>query len=128
MPTDFESYVEQIRRTPETWAGWIASYPALSSVASTPEQLISALTAKGGDIGTYHRISDTLRDIGFEVRMSNDKLKQWLMEVQEKLRELGQYDGMLIVWDEFTDVMTDAIGNYVSDVKSRDFPNADEQY
>ena len=26
------------------------------------------------------------------------------------------------------DVMTDAIGNYVSDVKSRDFPNADEQY
>ena len=97
VPTDFESYVEQIRRTPETWAGWIASYPALSSVASTPEQLISALTAKGGDIGTYHRISDTLRDIGFEVRMSNDKLKQWLMEVQEKLRELGQYDGMLIV-------------------------------
>ena len=110
VPTDFESYVEQIRRTPETWAGWIASYPALSSVASTPEQLISALTTKGGDIGTYHRISDTLRDIGFEVRMSNDKLKQWLMEVQEKLRELGQYDGMLIVWDEFTDVMTDAIG------------------
>lgn len=62
---------------------------ALSSVASTPEQLISALTTKGGDIGTYHRISDTLRDIGFEVRMSNDKLKQWLMEVQEKAPRTG---------------------------------------
>jgi 3-methyl-2-oxobutanoate hydroxymethyltransferase len=26
------------------------------------------------------------------------------------------------------DVMTDAIGNYVADVKSKDFPNANEQY
>jgi 3-methyl-2-oxobutanoate hydroxymethyltransferase len=26
------------------------------------------------------------------------------------------------------DEMTNAIGNYVKDVKSRDFPNANEQY
>lgn len=110
VPTDFENYVEQIRKNPHTWAQWIATYPALSAVASSPEQLISALTAKGGDIGTFHRITDTLRDLGLEVRMTNDKLKQWLVEVQNRLRDLGQYNGMLIVWDEFTDVMADAIG------------------
>ena len=42
--------------------------------------------------------------------MNNESLKQWLIEVQDKLIELGEYNGLLIIWDEFTDVMTDPIG------------------
>ena len=132
VPTDFENYVEQIRKNPQTWAQWITTYPALSAVASSPEQLISALTIKGGDIGTFHRITDTLRDIGLEVRMTNDKLKQWLVEVQERLRELGEYNGMLIVWDEFTDVMSDAIGvpvlKELQDVAERFMDEGNDSY
>lgn len=110
VPTNLENYVEQIRKNPQTWAGWIKQYPTLSAVANDPEQLMNALQSKGGDIGTFHRVSDTLRELGLDVRMTNDKLRQWLIEVQDKLRELGQYNGLLIVWDEFTDVMADAIG------------------
>ncbi len=132
VPTDFESYVEQIRKNPQTWAQWIETYPALSAVATSPEQLINALTTKGGDIGTFHRITDTLRDIGLEVRMTNDKLKQWLVEVQDHLRQMGQYNGMFIVWDEFTDVMSDAIGvpvlKELQDVAERFMDEGNDSY
>lgn len=110
VPTDFENYVEQIHKNPETWNLWISKNTSLSAIAANTEQLIEALTHQGGDIGTFHRITDMLRKTGLEIRMTNEKLKQWLVEVQNKLKELGDYNGMLIVWDEFTDVMTDAIG------------------
>lgn len=72
------------------------------------EQLVENL--KTGDLGIFHRVSDTLREAQLDVRLNNDNIKQWLCEVQDRLAELGTYNGLLIVWDEFTDVMTDAIG------------------
>ena len=77
VPTDFETYVDQIQKNPEIWD---------------------------------HLIEKTLRATGLDVRLDNQKVGQWFIEVQNKLREKGKYNGLLIVWDEFTDVMTDAIG------------------
>lgn len=108
VPTDFESYIEQIKKEPEIWEHRIEANTRLSSIVTTTEQLINKLA--DGDLGTFHRVTDTLRAAGLDVRMSNDNLKQWLIEVQNKLAELGEYSGLLIIWDEFTDVMKDPIG------------------
>lgn len=108
VPTDFESYIEQIKKEPEIWEHRIEANTRLSSIVTTTEQLINKL--EDGDLGTFHRVTDTLRAAGLDIRMSNDNLKQWLIEVQNKLAELGEYSGLLIIWDEFTDVMKDPIG------------------
>ena len=86
----------------------IDTHTALSSVVSDSEQLVESL--KTGDLGIFHRVTDTLREAQLDIRLNNDNIKQWLTEVQDRLAELGTYNGLLIVWDEFTDVMTDAIG------------------
>lgn len=108
VPTDFESYIEQIKKEPEIWEHRIEANTRLSSIVTATDQLINKLA--DGDLGTFHRVTDTLRAAGLDVRMSNDNLKQWLNEVQNKLAELGEYSGLLIIWDEFTDVMKDPIG------------------
>ena len=108
VPTDYENYIEQIRQNPEIWNHLIDTHTALSSVVSDSEQLVESL--KTGDLGIFHRVTDTLREAQLDIRLNNDNIKQWLTEVQDRLAELGTYNGLLIVWDEFTDVMTDAIG------------------
>lgn len=108
VPTDYENYIEQIRQNPVIWKHLIDTHTALSSVVDDCEQLIEYLSK--GDLGVFHRVSDTLREAQLDIRLSNDNIKQWLKEVEDRLAELGTYNGLLIVWDEFTDVMTDAIG------------------
>lgn len=108
VPTDYENYIEQIRKNPEIWNQLISAHTALSSVVADSEQLADSL--KIGDIGIFHRVTDTLREAQLDIRLNNDNIKQWLTEVQDRLTELGTYNGLLIVWDEFTDVMNDAIG------------------
>ena len=108
VPTDYENYIEQIRQNPEIWNHLIDTHTALSSVVADSDQLAESL--KTGDLGIFHRVSDTLREAQLDIRLNNDNIKQWLCEVQDRLTELGTYNGLLIVWDEFTDVMTDAIG------------------
>lgn len=108
VPTDYENYIEQIRQNPEIWNHLIDTHTALSSVVDDSEQLAESL--KTGDLGIFHRVTDTLREAQLDIRLNNDNIKQWLTEVQDKLAEMGTYNGLLIIWDEFTDVMTDAIG------------------
>ncbi len=108
VPTDYENYIEQIRQNPEIWNHLIDTHVALSSVVADSEQLAESL--KTGDLGIFHRVTDTLREAQLDFRLNNDNIKQWLTEVQDRLTELGTYNGLLIIWDEFTDVMTDAIG------------------
>ena len=108
VPTDFESFINHIENNKEIWEHLIETHTALSSIVSSSSQLIDNL--RNNDLGMFHRISDTLRETGLDVRMNNENIKQWLIEVQDKLAEMGTYNGLLIVWDEFTDVMTNAIG------------------
>lgn len=108
VPTDFESFINHIENNKEIWEHLIETHTALSSIVSNNSQLIDNL--RNNDLGTFHRISETLRETGLDVRMNNENIKQWLIEVQDKLAEMGTYNGLLIVWDEFTDVMINAIG------------------
>ena len=108
VPTDYENYTEQILQNPEIWNNLIDTHTDLSSVVDNSEQLAESL--KAGDLSVFHRVTDTLRAVQLDIRLNNDNIKQWLSEVEERLAALGTYNGLLIVWDEFTDVMTAAIG------------------
>ena len=44
------------------------------------------------------------------ILLNQENVGAWLIEVQEKLRAETDYKGLLIIWDEFTDVMEDSIG------------------
>lgn len=108
VATDFETYVEQVRRNPELWDHLIESTPGLRSFVADREQLIDNLADE--DLATYHRVTDALRENGLVVRLESANMSRWLKEVEELVKADGRFQGMLIVWDEFTDVMTDAAG------------------
>lgn len=108
VSTDYENYIAHIQQNPEIWNHLIDTHTSLSSVVSDCQQLIDGLST--GDIAIFHRVTDTLREAQLDIRLNNDNIKKWLGEVENSLAELGTYSGLLIIWDEFTDVMTDAIG------------------
>lgn len=108
VSTDYENYIAHIQQNPEIWNHLIDTHTSLSSVVSDCQQLIDGLST--GDIAIFHRVTDTLREAQLDIRLNNDNIKKWLGEVENSLVELGTYSGLLIIWDEFTDVMTDAIG------------------
>ncbi len=108
IPTYFEVYINHIKTNPEIWDTIIESNNSLSTIVSNREQLIERLQNR--DIETFHRIENSLRTAGLEVRMNIEHITQWLIDIQNGLRELKISDGLLIVWDEFTDVMSADVG------------------
>ena len=62
------------------------------------------------DMGTFQKANAALHDGNIHVFLSQNNISEWLVEVQDKLREISHYKGLLILWDEFTDVMEDSIG------------------
>lgn len=106
--TDFETYIDHVNKNPEIWDFLIGNNATLASSVTNRDDLIDNL--KGGDLKTFHTVSDVLRQRSLDLRMDNSNVMQWFMEIQQYLQKMGTYSGLLIVWDEFTDVMTDAIG------------------
>ena len=108
VKTDFDSYLDHIETDTEFWERLIQRNVALQSIAPNLSKLKNSLL--NYDTAVYDQIVNALRDGGFGIRMQSTKLQQWIFEVQNELRKGGVYDGLLIIWDEFTDVMTSAIG------------------
>jgi hypothetical protein len=108
VKTDFENYVEHINNDPGFWDNLIEQNARLKSVAPTRQKLIADL--KDGDTSTLDKVRDALRERKFDIRLSNNNLPRWIFEVQQQLASQGVYDGLFIIWDEFTDVITSAIG------------------
>lgn len=108
VKTDFDSYVSHIEENTELWEMIIRNNPKLASAAPTIEKLVGSL--KACDTAVLGRVNDALRETRLEVRLSSGNLSKWIIEVQNKLREKGVADGLLIVWDEFTAVCTSPIG------------------
>lgn len=108
VDTDFDQLVEHVKANPVIWDDLISRNPALKVVAGTRESLIQKLRNK--DMGTFQKARDAQRSANLAIIMPTDNIAQWLIEVQELLREETEYTGLLILWDEFTDVMSDTIG------------------
>lgn len=106
--TDFENYIQHIESRPDLWQMLIEGNEVLKSVAPDLTKLKSRLN--NGDTEVLNRVTLALRNMGINVPIKNSNLKTWLFEVQNELRTQGEYNGLLIIWDEFTDVMRSDLG------------------
>lgn len=108
VQTDFDNYIQHIENEPDLWTMLIDNNEILKSVAPDLNKLKSRLM--NGDTEVLNRVIKALRNMGISVPIKNSNLKTWLFEVQNELRSQGMYDGLLIIWDEFTDVMRSDLG------------------
>lgn len=108
VKTDYDNYVSHIQNNRQMWDLILEQNPKLSSFTPTTDKLIANL--KEQDSGTLTKVKDVLRDTGIDIRLEMEKLSDWFFEVQNKLAQTTEYDGILLIWDEFTDVMKSDIG------------------
>lgn len=108
VTTDYDNYVSHIQNNRAMWDLILDQNPKLSSYTPTTDKLIANLQSQ--DSGTLSKVKDVLRDSGIDIRLDSEKLSSWFFEVQNKLAQSTPYDGLLVIWDEFTDVMTSDIG------------------
>lgn len=108
VATDFDELISHIRNNGVIWDNLIDRNLTLKSVASPRDKLIAKLLSK--DMGTYQKAKDAQRAANLAIVFNTDNVGQWLIEVQEMLRSNTDYKGLLILWDEFTDVMEDSVG------------------
>lgn len=108
VDTDFDALVEHVKENPVIWDDLISRFSDLKSVTATREKLIQKLAAK--DMATFQKAKSAQRKAGMSILLSQENVGSWLIEIQNKLRSETDYRGLLIIWDEFTDVMEDSIG------------------
>jgi hypothetical protein len=107
VQTDFDTLVQHIDEQPAIWQSLIDNNSILSSVAPDLKKLKQLLAA--GDTEVLDRVRNAQRIAGIDIRLQGNNIQQWIFEVQDKLHDEG-YNGMLIIWDEFTEIMTSSIG------------------
>ena len=106
VQTDFDTLVQHIDEQPAIWQSLIDNNIILSSVAPDLKKLKQLLMA--GNPEVLDRVRNAQRIAGIDIRLQGNNIQQWIFEVQDKLRGEG-YDGLLIIWDEFTEIMTSSI-------------------
>ncbi len=113
VKTDYDNYASHVENHPEFWDLQIKNNAKLASFCPDRKKLVSDL--KMQDSNTLRIAKDAVRESGLSVRLDMTNLQSWFFEVQDKLKELKyegkyDYDGLLMLWDEFTDVMTSELG------------------
>lgn len=108
VDTDYDELIEHVRANAVIWDDLISRFAELRSIAPSREALIKKLAGK--DMATYQKAKTAQRNANINIILSQENAAAWLIEVQEKLRAQTDYNGLLILWDEFTDVMSDTIG------------------
>lgn len=108
VKTDFDNYIKHIENNPHFWDMLIERNAQLKSVAPTTLKLIQEL--RSGDMSTLYKLRNALRDGNFHIPIDNASLPQWFFEVQKELSAKTEYDGLFVIWDEFTDVMKSDMG------------------
>ena len=106
--TDFDNYIANIEKNPVIWDTIIAQNAELASYAPDRKKLIKDL--KDADSSVLTLMKNALRESGLHVRLEQENLCKWFFEVQDKLAEETDYKGILLIWDEFTDVMLSDLG------------------
>ena len=107
--TDFDNYADHIDSNPGIWNTLIQQSAELRSVAPTLEKLRHEILSYDTDILYRVKKAEDNNQISINLKLSH--LKSWLLETEEELKKasLG-YNGFLIIWDEFTEIMRSAIG------------------
>lgn len=107
VQTDFDTLVNHIDEQPVIWQSLIDNNTILSSVAPDLKKLRQLLASC--DTEVLDRVRNAQRIAGIDIRLQGNDIQKWIFEIQNKLREHG-FDGLLIIWDEFTEIMTSSIG------------------
>lgn len=107
VKTDFDMLIQHIDDQPTIWQSLIDNNTILSSVAPDLKKLKQLLSAC--DTEVLDRVREAQRKAGIDIRMNSNNIQQWIFEVQDEIRKIG-YNGLLIIWDEFTEIMTSSIG------------------
>lgn len=108
VQTDFDNYIQHIENEPAFWEMLIQNNDELRSVAPSTDKLKSRL--RSCDTEVLDRMRMALRNGGYSIPLQTANLQNWLFEVQGELRKQGTYKGLLIIWDEFTDIVRSDIG------------------
>lgn len=108
VKTDFDNYVSNIEKNPIIWDTIIGNDLELQSYAPDRRKLIKDLST--GDSALLTLVKNALRKSGFHVRLEQENLCTWFFEVQNELAARTNYKGILLMWDEFTDVMLSDLG------------------
>lgn len=108
VKTDYDNYVSHIQNNRQMWDLILAQNPKLSSFTPTTDKLLANL--KEQDSGTLTKLKEVLRERRININLESEKLSSWFFEVEEELAKNSDYDGLLVIWDEFTDVMKSDIG------------------
>ncbi len=108
VKTDFESYIEHIGEQQKFWEDLINSNVQLQSVAPDVNKLVALL--RNCDLAVLEKVRAALREGKFDIRIGNANITKWFFEVQNALANKTDYNGFLVIWDEFTDVVTSPIG------------------
>lgn len=108
VQTDFDNYIQHIENEPAFWKMLIQNNDELRSVAPSTDKLKSRL--RSCDTEVLDRMRMALRNGGYSIPLQTANLQNWLFEVQGELRKQGTYKGLLIIWDEFTDIVRSDIG------------------
>lgn len=108
VDTDYDTLIAHVQEHEVIWDDLIARNPGLMSIVADRKMLVAKLRAK--DAATLRRAKEALRGAGIMIMLQQQLLGDWLVEVQNKLRADSPFCGLLILWDEFTEVMDDALG------------------
>ncbi len=106
--TDYDNYIQHIEHNASFWDLTIAADGELRSIAPDRKKLVKLL--RDYDSATLRTAKDACRRQGLSVRLRQENLSRWFFEVQNLLREKTAYNGLLVVWDEFTDVVKSELG------------------
>lgn len=116
VKTDVQCYLDSVNAIPEVWQSLIEGDARLKSLASTVDLLkrrLGDINIGNADIDVdlIEAMRSALREKKLGAQLDSAKLSDWLFEMQDALRAAApQYNGFLIVWDEFTAVMQSAVG------------------
>lgn len=110
-PTDFERYARHIETQRGIWDSIYNANAQLRAVASNLDKLVRSL--RDQDISTLRIAEEAAKESGITINIDAQDLCTWFIEVQNELRKEGTYQGLLLIWDEFTDVARGENGSSV---------------
>lgn len=108
VKTDFDDYADHVESEPNFWEDIIAQSPKLA--AYTPDVKTLATKLRSADTAILTQVKIALSERRMDVTLDNANICDWFFEIQDKLSENTDYCGLLIIWDEFTDLMKSDIG------------------
>lgn len=100
----FENYAEHIENNPNiNWDNIISNSPHLKDYVNNKKVLIKKLRDYDDTIFRY--LEEALFYAQIPLINTTSSIEEWLIEVQNELRDKKIADGLLIIWDEFTSIM-----------------------